>query len=306
MARSRLRPVLTILVLAPVLGECLSTATAPLELLVWGPLVLIPLYGCGALLCRELARRFRLGTLGLALLAAAYAVYEEALVDDYWFDPGYAARVGVGDYGRVWGTSLVLATHLTAFHVVVSIGASIVLVERLFPAFRHEPWLRLRWLVLPAPAFASVPLVTWETYERGPLGPVVASAGLFVVLIAAAFLVPRGRTTAHAKGRYRPRPAALVAFACTAVHFVLVYTVASSGLAWPLGLALTLVPIVAGVRLVPRGAALPGLTGVLAFFVLLAGGAGLGGRYDFTVVALALAVLLRRLNRRERLWCADG
>lgn len=95
---SRLRhPALAALLLAPVLGEWLSTASPPLNML-WPPafVLLVSLYGCGALLCREIARRNGLGLRGLCLLAAAYAVFEEALVDRFWFHPRPADEGGLG------------------------------------------------------------------------------------------------------------------------------------------------------------------------------------------------------------------
>ena len=48
-----------ILLLAPVLGDCLTGATPPVDVVLWPPgaVLLIALYGCGALLCREIAFR---------------------------------------------------------------------------------------------------------------------------------------------------------------------------------------------------------------------------------------------------------
>ncbi|GII80822.1 hypothetical protein Sru01_58040 [Sphaerisporangium rufum] len=100
------RPTLVLMLLAPYLGEVLSTATSPLALVLpWNLALFAALYGGGALLCRELAHRWGLGLPGLALLGAAYGVYEEALVTRYWFDPGYARDTGVGGhgYGRAAG-----------------------------------------------------------------------------------------------------------------------------------------------------------------------------------------------------------
>ncbi|TQS40384.1 hypothetical protein [Cryptosporangium phraense] len=291
------RPSLTILVLAPLLGESLSTATPPLDVLLWGPVVLVPLYGCGALLVRELSRRYGRG---LILLAAAYAVYEEALVDGYWFDPGYAEKVGIGGYSRVGGTNLLIAAHLTVFHVVVSIGASIVIVERLFPAHRKEPWVPGKWLVVPLLAFASVPVVTAEDYVRGP---VIAPALLFGLLVVAAFVLPRRGPRPRPRAEPGPRLAGLLAFACSGAHFVLVYTVPHLPAPWPAGLVAALFPVALGAWLVPRlspGSALPGVTGVLVQTALVAAAVGLGGRYDLTVWALVVVVLLWWLNRGER------
>jgi alpha-beta hydrolase superfamily lysophospholipase len=46
-----------------------STATAPLDIfLPWNPASVVGMYGCGALLCREVAHRYGLGWPGLLLL----------------------------------------------------------------------------------------------------------------------------------------------------------------------------------------------------------------------------------------------
>jgi hypothetical protein len=133
-ARGRSRtilPSLTLLVVAPVFGEVLSTATAPLDILLpWNLALVVGMYGCGALLCREVAHRYRLGWPGLLLLGAAYGVYEEGLVDRFWYDPSYWDEVGVGDYSVVWHINVLIATHLTIFHTAVSIVASIVVPGR--------------------------------------------------------------------------------------------------------------------------------------------------------------------------------
>ncbi len=65
------------LFLAPVLGGWLSTATSPLEMLLWPPafVLMVSLYGCGALLCREIARHHGLGLGGLCLLAIGSGLF---------------------------------------------------------------------------------------------------------------------------------------------------------------------------------------------------------------------------------------
>ena len=82
---------------------------------------MIALYGCGALVCREVVHRFGLGVAGLVLLGVAYAVWEEALVDRYWFFPRFWAESGVGDYSVWWHTNVLLALHLSVFHAAISL-----------------------------------------------------------------------------------------------------------------------------------------------------------------------------------------
>lgn len=193
-------PAFAILLVAPFLGEVMSTATSPLDLILpWNLVLMAALYGSGALICRELVRRYRLGLLGLCLFGAAYAVYEEALVDRFWFDPRFWDDVGVGSYSQVWHTNLLIASHLTAFHVAVSICSSIVLVERLFPAYRERAWAGRRGLTFAAFALAAVVPITYGDFARVPAGPMLAAAGLCVLLVVGAFLTPH-RWWLHRRG----------------------------------------------------------------------------------------------------------
>ncbi|MEU0569274.1 hypothetical protein ABZ297_28410 [Nonomuraea sp. NPDC005983] len=70
----RILPAPGLLVLAPLVGEYLlgNIAINALPMIIR----LIPLYGGGALLIREVARRWRLGWPGIILLGLAYAVIE--------------------------------------------------------------------------------------------------------------------------------------------------------------------------------------------------------------------------------------
>lgn len=302
------RPAVAVLLLAPFLGEVLSTSTPPLDLLVpWILVLQVALYGCGALLCRELARRSRLGLPGLLLLAAAYGVWEEAFITGFWFDAGYQDKVGIGAYGRVWHTNLLVATHLTAFHVAVGIGSSVLLVERMFPAHRDRPWAGPRGLASAAVALAVLVPFLYGTALRGPTGPLLAAGAVGLALVGAAYLMPR-RAGRPRPARVRSRFAGTIAFVSTGTHFVLVYALPSTGVPWPAGIALTLAPLAVAAVLLRRRTAtgdaygpagLRIVTGILSFFIVLAAVVGLGGRYDLTAGAVATALVLRRLARRS-------
>gem|GEM_PF-867443 len=304
-------PVLALLLISPYLGEVLSTATFPLDLLLpWNLAFFVALYGCGALLCREIAHRWGLGLPGLILLGAAYGVYEEALVDRFWFDPSFAADAGVGDYAQVWHTNLLVATQLTAFHSAVSVCASVLIVSWLFPGARGRAWARPRGLVVAGIAMLLVPLLTYEDFVQPPLGPTLGAIGVVILLVAAARL---SRHLQHAncprprERRSRSRALGVLAFLCTGAHFTFFYLVPGTGLPWPVGLALTMAPFGAGILAVRRWATTEPLgrdgfwivTGILSFFLTADALIGLAGRYDLTLsavlTALALAVLHRRL-----------
>src|SRR5260370_31941310 len=81
--------ILAVFVLAPVTAEVLSGST-PILAFVTHPIVSclnFPLYGCGALLVREVARRRSLGWASVLWMGAAYGVFEEGVVLNTWADP---------------------------------------------------------------------------------------------------------------------------------------------------------------------------------------------------------------------------
>lgn len=303
-------PALAILLVAPFCGEALSGSTPPLDLILpWNLALMSALYGCGALLCREVARRFRLGLVGLCLLGAAYGVFEEGLVDRYWYYPKFWHDSGVGSYSVFWHTNVLLAVHLTAFHVAVSISCSTVVVEHLFPARREQPWTGVRGLVLAALVLGvGVPFFYGE-FNRGPGAAVlVAAGGLCVLLVVAAFVAPRLRRTSVARTQGSGRGLGLIAFTCTAAHFVAVYSLPSTGVPWPAGIVIAVAPIVVGIYLVRRMAsdatkgsnAIRVVTGIVSFFIILDIAVGLAGRYDMIAGALATAFALHWLRKRTQ------
>jgi hypothetical protein len=139
-------PWLTLLLLAPLLGELVSGHQPPLELCNPISVVLLMLpYGLGALVCRELVRRWKKGWLSLVLLAAAYGLYEEAIVVRSFFDPNWMELNNLKPYFAL-GVNWTYAEMLLHFHVLISIGASILLAEMLHPEARNESWLTNRGL----------------------------------------------------------------------------------------------------------------------------------------------------------------
>lgn len=140
--RPRRGPALAVLLffVSPTVGEFLL-GNLPVTML-WLLLILAPLYGGGAVLIREVCRRFSLGWPGILLLSLAYAIIEEAFTTQSLFNPHYLG-LRLLDFGFVpalglgaWWTVFVLT-----IHVVWSIATPIALVEALSGAGRREPWL---------------------------------------------------------------------------------------------------------------------------------------------------------------------
>lgn len=300
------------MLIAPYFGEGLSGSTPALDLLLpWNLAFMAALYGCGALVCREVAHRFDLGFGGLVVLGVAYAVWEEALVDRYWFFPDFWTDSDIGSYSVVWHTNVLLAVHLTVFHTVVSICSSVLVVEWLAPSARHRPWASRPGLVLAGLVLAVTPIIYGEFEQRPPASVLVAASVLLIAVVAVAFLVGSRRRPTEGPIRRESKPPfrwlGTLAFTCILAHWIVTYSMPDSGLRWPVGVALSLLPVVLGAILLPR-LAIAGpygsegiriVVGLLTFFILLDLLVGFLGRYDMVISALVTAFVVRRLYTRR-------
>lgn len=133
----RYLPVLVLFALAPLVAEVLLGATTLSR--IGGLLPVSLLYGGGAVLIRELARRRDAGWARIALLGAAYGIVEEGLALQSLFNPNLFNAGIVG--GQAFGVNWVWSEWTVGYHVVWSIVIPILLSELLFPDRRAEPWL---------------------------------------------------------------------------------------------------------------------------------------------------------------------
>ncbi len=136
---------LALYLLAPVIAEGLTGSTPPLNFL--NPLTflfLTALYGSGALLVRETARRRDLGWGSVVLLGAAYGVLEEGLVVTSWFNLHWPDAAYLASFSHILGVNWFWAVGLTAFHAIVSVTLPIMLVETAFPMLAPLPWFSER------------------------------------------------------------------------------------------------------------------------------------------------------------------
>ncbi|MFN8195787.1 MAG: hypothetical protein U0R80_16110 [Nocardioidaceae bacterium] len=298
-------PVVALLVLAPFIGEVMSTSTPITSfVLPWTLLFEGALYGGGALLVREVVRSRGWGLAGFVALGAAYGVFEEAVLVRSWFAPEFLEAHR--DYSRVWQTSLLQAVHLTAFHVVVSIGCSVALVEWLHPGHRHLPWVGRRGLAVASVglvALAALSLLAPEAFFPVPWPQVGAAAALTAGLVLVAPRLPRRWPATGAVSR---RVFAGAVAACLIGHFALVWSAPALGVPWPWGLGLAAATLLVGwavaTRLSPGSGAerLSGLVLGLGWpLVLLNLLVGLGGRLDCLLTAAVTAVGLVWVARRH-------
>jgi len=227
----RNRPALALFLLAPVFGELFS-GSSPLNEFI-NPLAFITLamlYGSGAVLARELRVRWHQGWLALLLLGMAYGIFEEGLMVRSFFDPGWVDLGSLGVYGRALGVNWLWAYHLTVFHAVISILASVTVAEALYPRQRTEAWVtgrktwRLLWLLL----LLTLPLGQALTPYDAPDGWLLASWMTIFALMALARRLPSPRGASD-RSAARPRRFFALGFWGLLLHHLTLYQGADGG-----------------------------------------------------------------------------
>lgn len=269
--RSAFFPLVTLIVLAPLFGEYLL-GNQKLSEIARLPL-LACLYGPGALVVRETARRLGRGTGTMMALAAAYALIEEGVVVQMLFNPALVPQ-GITALPSVipgLGADLWITMIVVSHHVIFSITLPIVLTEALFPAGHNRPWLGRRGYAAALVAFGlgagGVMALIWSAtgYFAAP-HQWGSALGLAALITGAALIWPPRKPQGAAAPHGLPRPVifGLAAFALTSLYMLTI--------------------------------ALPGWWRPVACLVLAPGGLGL------------LAALSRRpgWTLRHRLWTAGG
>lgn len=195
-------PVLVLFVLSPLVAEVLLGATTLSH--IGGLLPVSLLYGGGALLIRELARRRGTGWGRILLLGAAYGIAEEGLVIQSLFNPNLFNAAIVG--GRALGVNWVWTQWTLGYHAVWSMLIPILLAELLFPARARESWLGRLGLLAAGGLYLLGALVIGAAFRfvvapgfNAPL-PQLLGAALAAAALAALALAWPARTSASQAG----------------------------------------------------------------------------------------------------------
>lgn len=302
-----------LLVLSPICGEYLSgydESTGHPAALLSGLIFFVPLYGCAALLIREVARRAGLGWIGILLLAATFGLVQAGLVDQSLFSPDYRGLDGWEE--MVAGTLIaplgLSASNLIGFvggHVMLSIAGPIALVEGWAPRRSQQSWIGIPGLVLCALGYvvASLLVLQWhlETESwHAATGQLVGAGLVAVALVVLSVVLGRRRWRSHP---VRPGGPGLLLTAGVAVVLATVHQCVP--LSW-LGVAISVVVLVTAAILLVRssrterwapvhvalvGAAPLVVTGVIAFtYDPLIGEVSAGAKYGHNVVMLLIVL----------------
>jgi len=201
--------VLGLLVLAPWVGEYLLGNVSVRELAALP--VLAPMYGGGALLVREIARRSGRGWPSIVLLGLAYGIVEAGLVDQSLFNSSFES-LHYQEATAIPGLGFT-AANAVAFvigHAVWSIGAPIAVVELWTPARARAPWLgRVGFAVtvlcyLGGCALVFVDMYRSEEFLATPAQLAGAAVAALAFGVIALVVLPRSRP--HRMDVRVPRP----------------------------------------------------------------------------------------------------
>jgi len=320
MRRLRLPPAIVLFLLAPAIGELLSSSMPPSEFFnPAGFLLAALLYGNGAILVRELTLRWGKGWPSILILGAAYGIVEEGLACKSFFDPNWADVGILGSYGRWAGVNWVWSVELTIYHAVFSIAIPILLVTLAFPERRAEPWVGPRtFKVLAGLMAADVVFMHVAITPFRPPWALIALAVLAVLaLVWLACRLPL--PVAGPPGTAAPRARRFwLAGLLTTVAFFLVSWVLPNLVAVPVTLLLlvglpwvawrSLRALTSGWRAWPAPQQLALAAGALSFFIALAPliemdrtrpDSPAGQTWVGIAAALLLVSLARRVQRRE-------
>jgi hypothetical protein len=219
--------------------------------------ILAPVYGGGALLIRESARRAGRGWATILALALAYGIVEEAFLTQTLFNPNYMGlnlHLLEPAFIAVLGIGGAYTVFVLTLHTVWSISVSIALIEALVPDRVTSPWIGRLGLGLIAAIFtlAAVSMASFSIRQdyrhfSASRTQFLWSAIALLILIVSAFRLPP-RLHSAARGGVPPPWAlglmALVAasafllvpiawgWLAVAVYLLLDVVVATSILAW--------------------------------------------------------------------------
>jgi hypothetical protein len=227
--KGRLKAAWTLVLLAPLCAEATFTGISLPTIWLAFPL-LIPMYGGGVLLLRELVVRAGAGWLGLLVLGFAYELAEDGLGLQALTSPHL---YNAAHWGRVFGLNVTYWESQLGYHLVFTVLIPVALTTMIFRRQAARPYLGPFGLAGTAVAFVIGIALTRAaisgTEDRGYTEPwpvaAVLLAGMVVLGVLALVVVPRLRLRGPAPVARLPRPIMMgtVAMLAPIVFLVLLF-----------------------------------------------------------------------------------
>jgi hypothetical protein len=157
------RAALTLVVLAPLIGEVLSGATRISFLFAFVPEMMV--WGCGALIIRELVRRWGGGWTSILLLGLGLSIAEEFIIQQTSLAPLPWPATGA-NYGRLGGVNWIYFLFMLGYESVWVALVPIQITELIFADRRNQRWLGTRGLITSAVIFVLGSFIAWAAWIK--------------------------------------------------------------------------------------------------------------------------------------------
>ncbi|HXC95537.1 MAG TPA: hypothetical protein VNU92_07540 [Edaphobacter sp.] len=154
---------LTLVVLAPLVGEVLSGATRISYIFAFIPEMMV--WGCGALMIRELVRRWGGGWTSMLIFGLALSVAEEFVIQQTSLAP-LPWPATSATYGRLWGINWIYFLFMLGYECVWVVLVPVQLAELIFPKQRNKPWLGNVGLVISSAIFLFGSYIAWFAWIK--------------------------------------------------------------------------------------------------------------------------------------------
>lgn len=213
-----LAPAITLIFAAPFVAEVLSGATRLSVIFVFIPESMV--WGCGALIIREVVCRWRGGWTSMFLLALALSTAEEMVIQQTSIAPLPWPGANAA-YGRAWGVNWIYLLYMLGYESVWVVLVPVLLTYLIFPARRAGRWLSTRGSIISGGVFLLGSFIAWFAWTQqarpivlraAPYRPPAAliTAGLAAIaLFATAGWGVRNVHTQRSPSRKAPKPALL-------------------------------------------------------------------------------------------------
>lgn len=158
--KERMSPALALAVLSPVVAEILGGSTHLSILFALVPEIMI--WGCGAVLIREIVRRRRLSGTAMLLLGFVLSLCEEIFIQQTSLAP--LPWLKTAAYGRAFGVNWIFLLFMLVYESVWVVLVPVQLVELIYPRRRSQPWLRMWGLIVTCFLFVLGSCIAWYAW----------------------------------------------------------------------------------------------------------------------------------------------
>ncbi len=161
-------PAVTLLLLAPLVGEVLNGATRLSFIFAFVPQIMV--WGCGALIIRELVQRWKGEWPSVVLLGLALSVIAEVLVLQTSVAPlPWLQMASIPVYDRIWGVNWLWFVFMLGYETVWIVLVPILITELIFPLQRQGAWVGARGLTIATITFMVGCAGLWALWTQSAI-----------------------------------------------------------------------------------------------------------------------------------------